>query len=205
LVTFGPVERGPLTVHSWDIARLRASRELAMNMTRRPAVILATAALLALLAMGCSSSDSGSATTTSGGVTVTTAAEGTTVNVDMGDTEGLKGAMTLTASAASAPAGNVTFVVKNSGTIDHEMIVLKTDTPFDQLPVVDAGDPPAPVTSGADKVDEAGNVGETGEPDVKPGTTRTFTIKDMAAGKYVLVCNIAKHYGMGMRAAFTVR
>ena len=29
-------------------------------------------------------------------------------------------------------------------------------------------------------------------------------MKDMAAGAYVLVCNIAKHYAMGMRAPFTV-
>ena len=55
------------------------------------------------------------------------------------------------------------------------MIMLKTDTPFDQLPVTDAGDPPAPVTTGANKVDEADNVGETGDPNLQPGETRTFT------------------------------
>ena len=48
------------------------------------------------------------------------------------------------------------------------------------------------------------NVGETGDPDVKPGVVRTFTIKNMKPGAYVLVCNIAEHYGLGMRAAFTV-
>ena len=105
---------------------------------------------------------------------------------------------------ASAPAGDVTFVVKNSGGIDHEMIVLKTDTPFNKLPIADAGDPPAPVKTGADKVDEGTNVGETGDPNLKPGQTRTFTIKHLAAGRYVLLCNLAKHYGLGMRAAFTV-
>ena len=104
----------------------------------------------------------------------------------------------------SAPAGDIKFTVKNTGTIDHEMIVLKTDTPFDQMPVVDAGDPPVPVASGADKVDEANNVGETGDPNLKPGDTRTFTITGLTPGHYVLVCNIAKHYGLGMRAAFTV-
>ena len=31
--------------------------------------------------------------------------------------------------------------------------------------------------------------------------TKTF---DLAAGNYVLVCNIAKHYSQGMRSAFTV-
>src|SRR5579871_2262520 len=116
---------------------------------------------------------------------------------------GPSGPMSIVTFESSAPAGEVTFRVKNLGTMEHEMIVLKTDTPFDQLPVADAGDPPAPVTTGANKVDEANNVGETGDPNLKPGETRTFTVK-LAAGKYVLVCNLAGHYQMGMRAPFTV-
>lgn len=105
---------------------------------------------------------------------------------------------------ASAPSGDVTFVVKNAGAIDHEMIVLKTSTPFDKLPIVDSGDPPAPVKAHADKVDEAANVGETGDPELKPGVIRTFTIKHLAPGHYALICNLATHYGLGMRTAFTV-
>ena len=31
----------------------------------------------------------------------------------------------------------------------------------------------------------------------KPGGTRTFTIKHMNAGHYVVVCNIAGHYAHG--------
>ncbi len=80
---------------------------------------------------------------------------------------------------ASAPSGNLRFVVKNAGGIDHELIVLRTDRPFNKLPVVDGGDPPAPVKHAADKVDEATNVGETGDPNLKPGQTRTFTIKNL--------------------------
>jgi uncharacterized cupredoxin-like copper-binding protein len=60
------------------------------------------------------------------------------------------------------------------------------------------------VTSGANKVSETNKLGETGDPNLKPGDTRTFTIKNMAAGSYALVCNIALHYGKGMRGAFTV-
>ena len=112
---------------------------------------------------------------------------------------GPSGPMGISSFESSAPAGNVTFRVKNLGTMDHEMIILKTDTPYDQLPVTDAGDPPAPVKTGADKVDEANNVGETGDPNLKPGDTRTFTVK-LDAGKYVLVCNLAGHYQMGIRA-----
>ena len=85
--------------------------------------------------------------------------------------------MSLTPSSNVGAAGDITFTVTNTGTIEHEMIILKTDTPFDQLPVTDAGDPPAPVTTGANKVDEADNVGETGDPNLQPGETRTFTAK----------------------------
>ena len=81
---------------------------------------------------------------------------------------GPSGPMSIVTFESSAPAGEVTFRVKNLGTMEHEMIVLKTDTPFDQLPVADAGDPPAPVTTGANKVDEANNVGETGDPTSNP-------------------------------------
>ncbi len=70
----------------------------------------------------------------------------TVVNVTFADTEGLNGPMTLVVASASVKAGKVEFVAKNVGTIVHEMIVLKTTTAFDQLPVGDAGDPPAPVT-----------------------------------------------------------
>ena len=127
----------------------------------------------------------------------------TTVNVTVGDTNG-GGPMTLTVSPPTAPAGDVTFVVKNNGTIVHEAVVLKTNIPFDKIPINNAGDPPAPVTTGANKVSEDTNVGETGDPDLEPGGTRTFTIKNMTAGNYAIVCNIADHYGKGMRAAFTV-
>jgi uncharacterized cupredoxin-like copper-binding protein len=112
--------------------------------------------------------------------------------------------MTLTVAPASAPAGDVTFVVKNAGSMVHEAVVLQTDVPFDKLPVTDAGDPPVPVASGGNKVSEDHNVGETGDPDLEPGGTRTFTIKHMVAGKYVIVCNLAGHYTAGMRAALTI-
>ena len=112
--------------------------------------------------------------------------------------------MRLTVSPTTVPAGNVTFVVKNTGTIVHEAVVLKTNIPYDKLPVTYGGDPPAPVATGGDKVSEDANIGETGDPDLKPGGTRTFTIKNMTAGNYVIVCNLAGHYGMGMRAPFTV-
>jgi uncharacterized cupredoxin-like copper-binding protein len=142
--------------------------------------------------------------------TVTTAGTSATpapvsnVTVSLKDTTGLNGPMSITPSATVGSAGNITFTAKNDGTIDHELLVIKTDGPFDQIPIVDSGDPPAPVKTGADKIDEANNIAETGDPNLKPGESRTFGAKGLAPGHYVLVCNLAKHYGLGMRAAFTV-
>ena len=161
----------------------------------RSVFALAAVAAMGLVACGGSSKPASQATTTAagGGVTVatTTAAGGAnTVNVTLSDTKGTDGPQTLTVSAPSAKAGKVTFVVKNTGTIDHEMVALKTDTAFDKL-AVDA----------EAKVSEDTSAGETGDPALKPGETRTITL-DLSAANYVLVCNIAKHYALGMRAPF---
>jgi uncharacterized cupredoxin-like copper-binding protein len=137
----------------------------------------------------------------SGTATATKKAKVPVVKVTLADTQGLTGPMTLTATPASVKAGKVKFVVKNAGSIVHELIVLNTTTPFDQLPVADAGDPPAPVTSGANKVSEATKTGETG--DVAKGKTKSVTLK-LKKGSYALVCNIAQHYGLGMRSALSV-
>jgi uncharacterized cupredoxin-like copper-binding protein len=162
----------------------------------RAGLLTAGLALTVLAMAGCGSSSSTSSTSAGGGgVTVPASSSGTTVNVAVADTKGTDGPMTLTATPGSVSAGDVTFTVKNTGTIDHEVVVLKTDTAFDQLAVG---------KSEPDRVDESASVGETGDPALKPGETRSFTVKAMTAGKYVLVCNIAKHYAMGMRAPFTV-
>lgn len=185
--------------------------------------VLSLGASLGLVS--CSSNDTSSTTTTAGvkvtttttaGATTTTKLEATgttegstpagasTVNITVSDTAGLNGGMTMKVTPDTAKAGDVTFAVKNTGTIEHEVIVLKTDTAFDKLPVVDSGDPPVSVATGADKVDEETSVGETGDPNLAAGDSRSFTVTGLTPGKYVLVCNIAKHYGLGMRAAFTV-
>jgi uncharacterized cupredoxin-like copper-binding protein len=171
---------------------------------RAPKLVMSAGLAVALaLVAGCGSSSKSSSTTgkptvtTAGGVTVPTDVTGTTVNVVVSDTQGLDGPMTLTADKTTAPAGNVTFVVKNTGTVDHEVVVLKPDTAFDKIPITTFDGEP-------DRVDEASSLGESGDPALKAGKTVAFTIKDMPAGSYALVCNLAKHYGLGMRAAFTV-
>ncbi len=158
-------------------------------------VPLLVAGLVVLVLAGCSSSKSPTSTTSGaqsggGGVTVTTAARGgpTVVNVVGGEKSA--GKYYLTVTPASVKAGPTTITFKNQGTMVHEVVVLKTDTPADELKV------------GANhEVSEDASVGEDSE--TKPGKTKSTTI-DLKPGKYVLACNIERHYEKGMFTAFTV-
>jgi uncharacterized cupredoxin-like copper-binding protein len=155
-------------------------------------VLIAVLTVLALA--GCSSSKNKTASSggqSGGGVTVTTAAASagpTAVNVVGGEKP--DGKYYLTVTPGSVKAGKTTITFKNVGTKVHEVVVLKTDTPAGNLKV------------GANhEVSEDASVGEDSETD--PGKTKTTTI-DLQPGKYVLVCNIERHYEKGMYAPLTV-
>jgi len=109
----------------------------------------------------------------------------------------------VTPAETSAPAGQVTFEVKNTGPKDpHELVVIKTDLAADALPTAPEG-----------KVDEQGAgievIGEIEEFKVGEARSKAF---DLTAGSYVLICNVVEkeegkteaHYQLGMRTAFTV-
>jgi uncharacterized cupredoxin-like copper-binding protein len=93
-------------------------------------------------------------------------------------------------SVATVKAGTVRFGVKNEGGMEHSFELIKTDVPFDQLLTADA------------KAKEDGLVKQ-----VKSlGVGKVSVVSaDLAAGKYVVICNIAGHYQLGMRAALTVQ
>jgi len=95
-------------------------------------------------------------------------------------------------TAAVTRAGAVTFTVKNTGSVTHELVVIRTDLAEDQLPAnaVEPG-----------KVSEDGSLGESG--DVAAGTSADFTLT-LAPGHYVLICNEPGHYTAGMHTALTV-
>lgn len=97
----------------------------------------------------------------------------------------------LTPKPAIAMAGKVTFVVKNVGKLEHEMVVLKTNTAAGKL-----------VVNAKGRVSERGSVGEAGE--IKPGQTKKLTLT-LKPGKYVLLCNLAGHYKAGQYSGFTVK
>jgi uncharacterized cupredoxin-like copper-binding protein len=97
-------------------------------------------------------------------------------------------------SAHEAKAGDVTFTMKNAGTIAHEFIIVKTDFALGEIPLGDNN-----------RFDEEGEgVMVPGEiPEWEPGTTGTVTLK-LDAGSYQLLCNIAGHYKNGMYTQLTV-
>jgi plastocyanin len=90
----------------------------------------------------------------------------------------------------TAPPGKLTITAANKGRQQHELVLLRTDESPDAIPV----------KSG--KASESDSVGEISEQD--PGTSGTHTFK-LAAGKYVFICNVDGHYGLGMRGSLLVK
>jgi uncharacterized cupredoxin-like copper-binding protein len=104
-------------------------------------------------------------------------------------------------ATATSTAGDVTFDVTNTGPEDvHEFVILRTDLAPDALPTDDTG-AVSEDGEGIEVVDEI--------EDIAVGANQSVTAA-LAAGKYVLLCNIYSadeneaHYQMGMRTAFTV-
>jgi uncharacterized cupredoxin-like copper-binding protein len=147
---------------------------------RQAAGITAVIAVLALVAGACGDDDGGEET---GAIAITLQE------------------FAIIPSPAQAAAGDVTFDATNEGPDDvHEFVVFATDLAPEALPTVEDG-----------SVDETGEGVELqGEiEDIAVGDTQSVTI-DLAAGNYVLICNIYEaaeqesHYQEGMRVAFTV-
>lgn len=162
---------------------------------RRGAAVIAMLAALMLTAVACSSDDDGGNTGGTDG-TGGTGAAGTTVDVTVQE-------FAVLPAQDSAPAGDVTFSVTNTGPEDtHEFVVFKTDLAPDALPTASDG-----------SVDEEGEGVELVDEieDIAVGDNPTLTVS-LDAGSYVLICNIVEdegdetivHYQQGMRTAFTV-
>jgi uncharacterized cupredoxin-like copper-binding protein len=94
-------------------------------------------------------------------------------------------------SPSSAKAGKVAFTLVNKGTMVHEAVILKTNTRYDKLPVSKG------------KASEKGKVGAI--KNVAGGKTSTPLTLTLAAGRYVIICNVPGHYQGGMRVALTVK
>ena len=122
----------------------------------------------------------------------------TPIVVGLGETDATH--MFLDLSQAYAPEGKVTFIITNQGAEDHEFVALQTDTPAADFPIVGFEGEPNRFDEDAKGLT---NVGETGDPAMKPGTSLMLTI-NMSSGHYALVCNLNGHYAMGMHQDFNV-
>lgn len=108
--------------------------------------------------------------------------------------------MSVRTNPATVPAGQVSFVVRNTGVWIHELMVLP----------LGPGQYPGQRPIGADnKVDESTTLGEAAScgggdsHDIVPGATGWITLT-LAPGRYELICNIAGHYWAGMYTELTV-
>ena len=127
-----------------------------------------------------------------------TPAGSTPVTATLADTSSTQ--MSITLSQDYAPAGKVTFLITNAGTMGHELVVLKTDQPADSFKITGFEGEPDRFNEDAKGLT---NVGETGDPAMKPGASMMLTI-DMAQGHYAIVCNLNGHYAAGMHQDFWV-
>lgn len=92
-------------------------------------------------------------------------------------------------------AGPITFYLDNQGNIDHEFVIIRTDAlGRDLVAKVD----PATMRLDEELLTSPGEYG-----DLAAGVTGAMTI-DLPAGHYVLMCNIADHYQLGMYADLEV-
>jgi uncharacterized cupredoxin-like copper-binding protein len=114
---------------------------------------------------------------------------GTPVNVLLED-------FTLRRDVDVVPAGTVRFRILNQGPTTHELSVIRTDRAPDKLPLQRDGLTINEDAPGMDFLDEAEGL------DI--GDRRTLALR-LAAGNYVLYCNMEGHYLGGMHAALTVR
>jgi plastocyanin len=98
---------------------------------------------------------------------------------------------------SEAAAGRVTLAVENAGSLAHNLVVVKSDLPAGELPVVD----------GRVEVSRLNVVGGGGP--VAPGTTADAAFEgELSAGKYVLFCDVVSggesHYANGMSGGLLV-
>ncbi|MCH8064611.1 MAG: hypothetical protein IIC90_02135 [Chloroflexi bacterium] len=114
------------------------------------------------------------------------AASETTIDVSLSE-------FVIDPSIDTAQAGTITFNVSSDGAIFHNFKVVATDLAPDALPVDEAL-----FAADEEQVDVVASTA-----DLDPGEQETLTV-ELAAGSYVLICNIPTHYQAGMTVAFTV-
>lgn len=92
-------------------------------------------------------------------------------------------------------AGQVVFTIKNAGTIEHELLVFKSDLDVKNYPLGDGGN----INEDAATITKLSD-GEN----LVAGTTQQRTVDLTKPGTYLFVCNLPSHFGQGMSQVVTV-
>jgi len=165
-----------------------------------PASRLALSAAAVLLISACSSGGGTASPGASAGVPAPGAASAAASSAASNDASApaaatrievaLTDALKVELASSSVPLGiPVTFVIKNTGTGEHEFYL---------------GDEAAQAAHEQDMVDSGMAHGETDGVSVPPGETKEFTYTFTKAGETLTGCHVAGHYAAGMKAAITV-
>ena len=160
---------------------MRLEYENLGSFVKRGAAFVAVTVLIAACSGGASSSPAGAPSqAASGSAGASVAAKLSEFKIEL--------------DATSAAGGPVTFALTNASTIVHEFVVFKTDLAPDKLPLAADGTEVDEEGAGMTLVDEV--------EDIAVGATASLPV-DLAAGHYILICNIPAHYTSGMHAEFT--
>lgn len=153
---------------------------------------LALVAIAAMLIAGCGGGDDGTTTTTENESEAAAAGGGgggATLEIKMGD-------FFFAPSNATAKAGQTTIEAPNEGSVEHELVLFKTNMDPAKLPTEASGE------VDEEKMDQIAEEG--GEvPDVEAGETKSGKF-ELTPGKYVMFCNLPGHYAQGMYGTLTV-
>ena len=161
---------------------------------RRRAALHPAAAALTLLLVACSAGEASPSTDVS--LVPSTAGTVASPSLPAGVVAVSLNEMDLVLSSEMAPAGEVTFQIKNTGELPHELVVIRTEKDADELPVEEV------------KVVERNLEIVARSEHIQAAQEATLTV-DLTPGHYVLICNLSGHYeesryGPGMRADFEV-
>jgi uncharacterized cupredoxin-like copper-binding protein len=97
----------------------------------------------------------------------------------------------ITLNVPTVKAGVVKFGIRNNGTMVHDFDLFKTDLALDKLPI----------DGGSAKVQMDGLVKQM----INIAASRSTTLSaDLQPGHYVIICNVAGHYQLGMRTELKV-
>jgi len=124
-----------------------------------------------------------------------------TVSISMDDQGGT---YTMVTSPGSVAAGSVTFDIENVGLIAHEFKVVKLNDAGMAADLTDLLTEAGLISETGNMVDGVGTIlGSLLEADLPADSSDELTL-NLDAGEYMLLCNVATHYQLGMWAEFTV-